>query len=156
MTLKTPQEYIDDLRKMEIKLYMFGELVKGYVDHPMIRPSINAMAMTYQLAQDPEYEDLMTTTSSLTGRKINRFTHLHQSTDDLIKKVKMLRLLGQKTGCCFQRCVGMDAFNAVFNTTFEIDAKHGTKYHERFREYMKYVQDNDLTVDGCMTDARGD
>lgn len=156
MTLKTPQEYIDDLRKMDIKLYMFGELVKGYADHPMIRPSINAMAMTYKLAQDPEYEDLMTATSSLTGRKINRFTHLHQSTEDLIKKVKMQRLLGQKTGCCFQRCVGMDAFNAVFNTTFELDAKHGTRYHERFREYMKYVQDNDLTVDGCMTDARGD
>ena len=112
--------------------------------------------MTYKLAQDPEYEDLMTATSSLTGRKINRFTHLHQSTEDLIKKVKMLRLLGQKTGCCFQRCVGMDAFNAVFSTTFEIDAKHGTRYHERFQEYMKYVQDNDLTVDGCMTDARGD
>ena len=86
MTLKTPQEYIDDLRKMDIKLYMFGEVVSEYADHPMIRPSINAMAMTYKLAQDPEYEDLMTTTSSLTGRKINRFTHLHQSPEDLIKR----------------------------------------------------------------------
>ena len=88
MTLKTPQEYIDDLRKMDIRLYLFGELVNDYVDHPLIRPSINAMAMTYKLAQDPEYEDLMTATSSLTGRKINRFTHLHQSTDDLIKRLR--------------------------------------------------------------------
>ena len=39
----------------------------------------------------------MTATSSLTGHKINRFTHLHQSTEDLINKVKMQRLLGQKT-----------------------------------------------------------
>ena len=53
MTLKTPQEYIDDLRKMDIRLYLFGELVNDYVDHPLIRPSINAMAMTYKLAQDP-------------------------------------------------------------------------------------------------------
>ncbi len=156
MALKTPQEFIDDLRKMDIELYMFGEKVENYVDHPIIRPSINAMAMTYKLAQDPEYEDLMTATSSLTGNKINRFTHLHQSTDELIKKVKMLRLLGQKTGCCFQRCVGMDAFNAVFSTTYEIDEAKGTKYHERFVDFMKYVQDNDLAVDGCMTDARGD
>ena len=52
MTLKTPQEYIDDLRKMDIRLYLFGELVNDYVDHPLIRPSINAMAMTYKLAQD--------------------------------------------------------------------------------------------------------
>ncbi|HNX29019.1 MAG TPA: 4-hydroxyphenylacetate 3-hydroxylase family protein [Syntrophomonadaceae bacterium] len=156
MALKKPQEYLDDLRKNNIELYMFGEKIENYVDHPIIRPSINAMAMTYKLALEPEYEDLMTVKSSLTGHKINRFTHLHQSPEDLIKKVKMQRLLGQKTGCCFQRCVGMDAFNAVFSTTFELDEAKGTDYHQRFRKYMEYVQENDLAVDGCMTDARGD
>lgn len=158
MALKTPQEYIDDLRVLagEINLYMLGEKVENYVDNPIIRPSINAMAMTYKLALDPEYEDLMTATSTITGKKINRFTHLHQSTDDLIKKVKMLRLLGQKTGCCFQRCVGMDAINAVFNTTFEMDEKHGTEYHKRFVNWLTDIQEKDLVVDGCMTDARGD
>ena len=104
----------------------------------------------------PEYEDLMTVTSSLTGEKINRFCHLHQSTDDLIKKVKMQRLMGQKTASCFQRCVGMDAFNAEFSTTYEIDKAHGTNYHERFTNYMKFVQENDYTVDGAMTDPKGD
>lgn len=156
MTLKTPQQYLDDLRNMKIELYMFGEKVENYADHPIIRPSINALAMTYKLALDPEYEDIMTATSSLTGHKVNRFTHLHQSTEDLVKKVKMQRLLGQKTGSCFQRCVGMDAFNAVFSTTFEIDQKYDTHYHDRFKKYMEYVQENDLVVDGCMTDARGD
>jgi len=55
------------------------------------------------------------------GKKINRFCHLHQSTEDLVKKVKMQRLLGQQTAACFQRCVGMDAINAVDSTTFEMD-----------------------------------
>lgn len=156
MALKTPQQYLDDLRKMNIELYMFGERIENYVDHPIIRPSINSMAMTYKLALDPEYEDIMTATSNLTGKKINRFTHLHQSTEDLVKKVKMQRLLGMKTGSCFQRCVGMDAFNAVYSTTYEIDQAYGTEYHKRFIKYMEYVQENDLAVDGCMTDARGD
>lgn len=156
MTLKTAQQYIDSIRGMKIELYMYGEKVENYADHPMIRPSVNAMAMTYKLASEAEYEDIMTATSNLTGQKVNRFTHLHQSTEDLVKKVKMQRLLGQKTGCCFQRCVGMDAFNSVFNTTFEIDAKHGTNYHQRFTDFLKYVQENDLAVDGCMTDSRGD
>lgn len=156
MTLKSPQEYIESLRAQQIDLYMFGEKVVDYVDHPMIRPSVNSMAMTYKLAADPEYRELMTATSSLTGRRINRFTHLHQSPEDLVQKVKMQRLLGQKTGSCFQRCVGMDAFNAIFSATYEIDARHGTEYHQRFRRYMEYVQDNDLAVDGAMTDARGD
>ncbi len=156
MSLKSPQEYLQDLRNMNITLYMFGEKVDNYVEHPIIRPSINAMAMTYKLAQEPEYEDLMTTTSNLTGKKINRFNHVHQNPEDLMKKVKMQRLLGQKTGCCFQRCVGMDAFNAVYSTTCEIDLAYHTDYHERFKKFLRYVQENDLVVDGCMTDARGD
>jgi len=93
--------------------------------------------MTYALAQDPQHEDLMTAKSNLTGEKINRFCHLHQSTEDLIKKVKMQRLLGQKTASCFQRCVGMDAINAVDSVTFEMDEKLGTKYHERFTKFLK-------------------
>jgi 4-hydroxybutyryl-CoA dehydratase/vinylacetyl-CoA-Delta-isomerase len=68
----------------------------------------------------------------------------------------MQRLLGQKTAACFQRCVGMDAFNAEYSTTWELDKKCGTKYHENFVKFMRYVQDNDLTVDGAMTDPKGD
>ncbi|MCI7679326.1 MAG: 4-hydroxybutyryl-CoA dehydratase, partial [Clostridiales bacterium] len=98
MPLMTGEQYIESLRRLKTRVYMFGEQVENWVDHPIIRPSINSVAMTYDLAQDPEYADLMTAKSSLTGKTINRFTHLHQSTDDLIRKVKMQRLLGQKTG----------------------------------------------------------
>lgn len=154
--LMTENQYIESLRKLKTRVYMFGEKVENWVDHPIIRPSINCVAMTYKLAHNPEYSDLMTAKSNLTGEVTNRFNHLHQSTDDLRKKVKMLRLLGQNTASCFQRCVGMDAFNAEFSTTYEIDKKYGTEYHKRFIDYMKYVQDNDLTVDGAMTDPKGD
>jgi 4-hydroxybutyryl-CoA dehydratase/vinylacetyl-CoA-Delta-isomerase len=154
--LMTAKEYIESLRKMNIRVYMFGKKIDNWVDDPIIRPSINCVAMTYAMAQDPQYKDLMTVKSSLTGHTINRFTHLHQSPDDLINKIKMLRLLGQKTASCFQRCVGMDAFNAVFSTTYEIDQAHDTKYHENFKKFLTMVQDNDFTVDGAMTDAKGD
>lgn len=156
MALKTPAEYIESLRRLNTRVYMFGEKIDDWVDHPIIRPSINCVAMTYALAKDPQYADLMTAKSDLTGRTVNRFAHLHQSTEDLIKKVKMQRLLGQKTASCFQRCVGMDAFNAVFSTTYEIDAAHGTTYHENFKKFLIYIQDNDLIVDGAMTDPKGD
>lgn len=156
MALKTREEFIESLRRMKMQVYLFGEKIENPVDHPIIRPSLNSIAMTYELAQQPEYEDLMTATSNLTGEKVNRFTHLHQSTEDLKKKVKMQRLLGQKTAACFQRCVGMDAFNSTFSTTFEVDEKHGTSYHKNFVEFLKYVQKNDLVVDGAMTDVKGD
>lgn len=156
MALKSGSQYIESLRKMNTRVYMFGERIDNWVDHPIIRPSINSMAMTYALAQNPEYIDLMVVRSNLTGREINRFTHIHQSTEDLVNKVKMQRLIGQKTGSCFQRCVGMDAFNAVYSVTYEIDEKYGTKYHDKFVRFLTYIQDNDLAVDGAMTDPKGD
>ncbi len=156
MALKTPEEYEASLRKMNMKIYLMGERVKDPVDHPIIRPSMNSVKKTYELALDPSCEDLMTATSSLTGKKINRFCHLHQNTDDLIRKVKMQRLLGQQTAACFQRCVGMDAINAVDSTTFEMDQKLGTEYHKRFRNFLLRMQEEDWTVDGAMTDVKGD
>ncbi len=153
--MMTKEQY-ESLRKLNLKVYFMGELIENPVDHPMIRPSMNSVAMTYKLAEKEEYKDVMTATSNLTGKTINRFCHLHQSTEDLINKVKMQRLLGQKTAACFQRCVGMDAFNALFSSTYEMDKALGTEYHKRFTEYMKLVQNNDLTVDGAMTDPKGD
>lgn len=154
--MMTGAEYEESLRKLNLKVYLQGELVENVVDHPIIRPSLNSVKATYELAQDPEYEELMTATSNLSGKKINRFCHLHQSTADLVKKVKMQRLLGQKTSACFQRCVGMDAINAVDSTTFEMDAKLGTNYRERFLKFLAKMQEEDWTVDGAMTDPKGD
>lgn len=156
MALMTKEQYIDSLRKLNLKVYLMGELVENPVDHPIIRPSLNSVAMTYELAQLEEYKDLMTVKSEITGEIVNRFCHIHTSTEDLKNKVKMQRLLGQKTAACFQRCVGMDAFNAVYSTTFEVDKAYGTKYHENFLKYMRFVQENDLVVDGAMTDPKGD
>lgn len=156
MALKTAEQYEESLRKLNMKVYLLGEVVSSPVDHPIIRPSMNSVKMTYALAQEPQHEDLMTATSHLSGQKINRFCHLHQSTEDLVKKVKMQRLLGQKTGSCFQRCVGMDAINAVDSVTFEMDEKLGTEYHKRFLNFLRMMQEEDLTVDGAMTDPKGD
>ncbi|MDL2289674.1 4-hydroxyphenylacetate 3-hydroxylase family protein [Clostridia bacterium OttesenSCG-928-F22] len=154
--MMTRKEFVESLRGLNLNLYMFGKKVESPVDHPIIIPSMNSMAMTYELAEKEEYAELMTTTSSLTGKKINRFAHLHQSTEDLKNKVKMQRLLGQKTAACFQRCVGMDAANALFSTTYDTDKAKGTNYHENFKKYWAWIQEMDYAVDGAMTDPKGD
>lgn len=156
MSMMTKEQYEESLRKLDLKVYLFGELIENPVDHPIIRPSMNSVAATYELAQMAENEELLTATSNLTGEKINRFTHLFQSTEDLVKKVKMQRLLGQKTASCFQRCVGMDAANALYSTTFEIDEAYGTSYYENFKKYWAFIQKEDYMVDAAMTDPKGD
>lgn len=156
--MKTAREYVDSLMARNVKVYIKGELLDSekVIDHPFIKGHVNSAAMTYALANDPEYETLMTATSHLTGKKINRFTHIHQSIDDLLRKVKMLRMISQKTGTCYQRCVGFDAMNAIYSVTYEMDETLGTDYFERFKKFLIDVQENDLMIAGAMTDPKGD
>lgn len=154
MPIKNGAEYIKSLRGRNLKVYLFGELVKEPVDHPMIRPSINAIAETYDLAvKDPE---LATAQSSISGIPVNRFLHIAESAQDLVNQNRMQRKLGQLTGTCFQRCVGMDALNSLYSTTFEIDEKYDTQYHKRLIEFIRMVQRENMVIGGAMTDVKGD
>jgi len=156
MALKNGNDYIESLRGLKLNVYAFGEKIENIVDHPLFRPHINSAALTYELAHEASTEDLVTATSHITGKKISRFTHIHQSTEDLLKKVKMLRIISNRTGTCYQRCVGFDALNATYSLTYEIDQALATNYHEKFRSYLEYIQENDLMVAGAMTDPKGD
>jgi len=156
--MKTVAEYLESLRRRNIRLFLRGEqiLPAAILDHPLIAPSIRALAESYRLASQPGWQELMTAPSSFIAERVNRFTHIFEQPDDLLKKIKMQRVLGRLTGTCFQRCVGMDALNAVYNTTYEIDRAEGTIYHTRFKEYLRHVQREDLVLCGAMTDPKGD
>lgn len=154
--MMTEAEYIESLRQLNTVIYFMGKRVESVVGHPAMQPHINSAAVTYQLATDPATADLASATSHLTGRRINRWTHIPQNQEDLVKKVKMLRVAGQITGTCFQRCVGMDALITLYSITHEMDQKYGTDYHERFRRFLIATQDADLMSDGAMTDPKGD
>jgi 4-hydroxybutyryl-CoA dehydratase/vinylacetyl-CoA-Delta-isomerase len=156
MALMTGRQYLESLRELHPEVHFMGQKITSVVDEPAFQPHINTAAMTYELAHDQEYEEIMTASSHLTGEKINRFTHVHQSIEDLVKKIRMMRLLGQKTGTCFQRCVGLDALNALYTVTYEIDEKKGTSYHTHFKHFLRHVQEKDLMSAGAMTDPRGD
>lgn len=154
MPIRNGAEYIQSLRGRNLKVYLFGELVKEPVDHPMIRPSINAVAETYDVAnQDSE---IASAQSTISGIRVNRFLHIAENTMDLVNQNKMQRKLGQLTATCFQRCVGMDALNSLYSTTFEIDAKYGTIYHKRLVEFIKMLQYENFMIGGAMTDVKGD
>ena len=154
MGIRTGEDYINSLRGRDLKVYLFGELVKDPVEHPIIRPSINAVAETYDLAV--REEELASPMSSISGQHVNRFLHIAESAQDLVLQNKMQRKLGQNTGTCFQRCVGMDALNSLHSTTYEIDEKHGTNYHQRLLDFIKMIQTENYVIGGAMTDPKGD
>lgn len=154
--MKTADQYVESLRARKLRLFMRGELVESPVDHPLIAPSIRTVAETYRLAENPETRDIAVAHSRFIDGPVNRFTHIFESEADLHAKQRMQRLLGQITGTCFQRCVGMDALNALYNVTWEMDEATGSGYHERFLRFLRHVQSNDLICCGAMTDPKGD
>ena len=150
----TVQDYLESLRSRKIKVYLMGKQLEEPTNHPVLRPSVNAMAETYHLAQqEPE---LATVVSPFTGERVNRFLHVTTSAEEVVMQNRMQRRLGQLTGTCFQRCVGMDALNALYSVTFEIDAKHGTPYHNRLKEFIREMQGHNYVIGGAMTDVKGD
>ena len=149
----TGDQYRERIAKLKPNIYMGGKIVDRL--DPKLAGGINVMAATYDLAFDPEFKDVGVATSHLTGEKINRFTHIHQSIEDLFNKQKMTRLYCQEVGGCIQRCMGIDALNALSVVTYEADQKYGTKYNERFINFMGRVQREDLSLNCAQTDAKG-
>jgi 4-hydroxybutyryl-CoA dehydratase/vinylacetyl-CoA-Delta-isomerase len=152
--ISTGDEYVASLRNRGVQVYLFGALIDEPVDHPIIRPSINALRETYELAlSDP---DLATAHSPLIDARVNRFLHIVESPHDLVMKNRMQRRMGQLTGTCFQRCAGLDTISVLHSITFDIDAKYGTPYHTRFLNFLKHAQRNNLIIGAGMTDPKGD
>jgi len=152
--LRTREEYETRLFKMRPNLYIGGQKV-GRDDH-RIRPGINTLGVTFELAQDPAYKDVFTASSSITGEEINRFAHLPQSPHDLLQKQKMIRILARRVGGCIQRCMGHDALTALSICTKEMDEEYGSDYNERFMKYLKWYQENDIDSTCSQTDCKGD
>jgi len=154
--MRTKEQYIQGLSKMKRNLYFDGELIDRTDERQM--DCLNVMGTTFEEAAKPENQDLCTAISHLTGERINRFNHIHQNTDDLHAKQDMTRMYCQKVGGCIQRCMGIDATNAIYNVSYEADKvnKDATQYHENFKKWLTRFQTEDLVGCSAQTDVKGD
>lgn len=154
MGVKCFEDYYNRLSKMKRNVYINGERVDRTDDR--LQGAINVIRETYDRANDPEYEDVCTVRSHLTGDKINRFCHIHHSKEDLLNKQLMTKLLCHRVGGCIMRCMGIDALNALSTVTYEMDQALGTDSYQKFVKYLKYFQDYDLCGCCAQTDSKGD
>ena len=116
--IRTGADYFESLRGRGLRVFLMGERVAEPVDHPVIRPSINAVARTYDLAvEDPE---LATAHSSLTGTRVNRFLHVTESADDVVMQNRCSGGWASSPAPASSAASGMDAFNALYSVTFEM------------------------------------
>ncbi|HEY3316085.1 MAG TPA: 4-hydroxyphenylacetate 3-hydroxylase N-terminal domain-containing protein [Bacillota bacterium] len=153
--MMTGQDYRQSILRLKPKAYMFGREIEDLGAYGFTDANLRGIAETYDMARDPALEPLFVTTSHLSGRPISRYTHIHQSSEDLMARIKVARQVCRRTGVCLGRC-GADSLNALWATTYDIDAKLGTEYHRRFKDFLRRVQDEDLVTTLALTDPKGD
>lgn len=153
--MRTKEQFMKDLGKMKKNIYFNGERIDRLDERQL--PCIDTISTTYDVVDDPEYTDLILAKSHLTGETINRFTHVHQNTEDLHKKQDMTRKLCRKVGGCIQRCMGCDGMNAIYNVSYEADKSNNgeTHYHENFKKWLERFQKEDLIAACAQTDIKG-
>ncbi len=155
MGLKTPEEYEESVRSLKPRVFMNGKKVENILENPNTRCVFESNRASYEWALDARFSDIMSCYSPLIGERINRYTHVSSSVDDLVSKAQAGTFTAENLGTCIYRCVGYDAFHALASTTWEMDRDLKTEYNQRFLEYLKYVQKNDLAVAGALTEPRG-
>lgn len=154
MALKRSDEYREDLRELRPNVYMFGEKVEDVWDDPRFQSTLNLVGMNHDIAFDEKFISQAVVYEKLVDEPVRRFHHHIQTTmEDSIIKVKLTREITQRRICGW--CLS-NIMSLLWATTYEIDQKYKTPYHERFVEYAKYLMKNDYDSFWCMMDPKGD
>ncbi len=152
--LMSAVDYRQSLRRLSPVVYVGGTLVDSVADDPRLEPGINATGITYDFARNDAHRAVMVT-AGLDGAPTNRFLAINRSRQDLLDKLEAVRLTCQYAGCT-QRYLTHDAFNALWEATWQIEQRSGGEAHQRLKAYIAYAQANDLAIGIAMTDGKGD
>ena len=156
MSLKTGDQYIEEMKKMRPNVYKWGELITDVTTHPATKAHIGTVKRWYDNSLDPEKEDLYTAISYLSGKKAHRWNTIMTSAADIHGNAMMKRDGYRTCGSCMGPvCAGWTAINALYGVTYDMDKELGTDYHERLKKFALFAEEKALVLSGALTDAKG-
>jgi len=154
--LKTGAQYKEALKAMRPNIYKWGKLIEDVTTDPCTSFHVNGTAKAFDAAFDEALAPIFTNKSALSGNIAHRWNTLTVDATDVIGNAKMKRKMYQLTGSCTGAlCAGWTIMNAHWGVTSLIDKEFGTDYHARLEKFMRFVEDNALTLAGALTDAKG-
>jgi len=154
MGMRTADEYKESLRDGRVVFYN-GERVEDVTAHHSLGVGVDTAAVDYTMAEMPEYRDLAVVTDEKTGESISRYYYTPKNSEDLIKRHELM-VTATRIGLDivpFTKDIAADAMNAV-NMTANMMGKK--EYQERANNFRAYLEKNDLSMAGAMTDVKGD
>jgi len=156
MFIESGAQYRRSLVGRKVEIYAGGERIPEVTEHPLTIPGVNAIALLYDLAQEPELEALMNARSPLTGARIHRYGHIPQTSDDLLKKIQASRQAAEISPISGLASWGVDLLSALSIVTYEMEQDRGAPYYDRFVHYLREYQEQNLWSAVAVTDVKGD
>ena len=153
MGLKTAEEYRQSLRDGRV-VFLDGERIEDVTAHPALKVGVDTAAFDYEMAEMPEYRDLAVVDDEKMGEPISRYYYTPKNSDDLLKRHDLM-VTGTRENqgtVPFTKDIGADSMNAVSMTAQMMGNK---EYVERAENFRAYLQKNDLSMAGAMSDVKG-
>ncbi len=148
--IRTPKQYVESLNDGRV-IYHKGERIPDITKHSAFKGCITGRAMCYVLANDPQYQDLLTYEED--GEQIPFIWKLPRTAEDLIKR-REVYLTAQRAGAIMTG-MGPDALAASAIAAARMDNKLGTHYTEAVDDYRQHLKKTDVAITGAITDVKG-
>ena len=154
MAVKTGEEYLESLLKLKPNVYVDGKKVDNVWADPRFDSTKRLVARNHDFAFEEAYKNAAIVHSPLVNEPIRRLsTHVQTTMGDSILKLDLTRDIANRRVCAW---CGSNIMTLLWAVTWETDQKHGTEYHQRFKNYLELSQKNDWDFSWGMMDAKGD
>lgn len=153
MGVKTSAEYRESLKGLRPEVYIAGERVEDLLTNPYLKASIDETCTFYDWANQPDMRDDFRFFSPLINEDVSFWTYLRQSKEDMYKHMRVMKKNNARNLCSMCMTLGS---TTMWAPTYEIDQAHGTKYHERFKAFLKRLQKEDKRCALGIMDPKGD
>lgn len=148
--IRTPEQYVESLKDGRV-IYLDGERIPDITKHPKFWGSINGVAMSYVLASDPKWRDVITVEED--GERIMFLWVQPKSVEDLLRRREVYKA-AHHTGARLPG-MGPDAMAAAGVVAARMDKELGTHYTEAVEDYRQHLKKTDPAITGAITDVKG-
>ena len=147
MPARTGAQYLSDLRRRNVEVWMRGERVPDVTAYPGLASGAQAIASLYDLQSEPGRQDGMTFTSPDTGDRLGLSFIIPRTRDDLVRRRDMMLNWARTT------CGMMGRSPDFMNVTFacwagaaEYFGRAKPEFANNMRRYHQYIAENDLVL----------
>ena len=156
MPIRRGEQFLESLRDGR-QVWLRGEKVDDVTTHPALAGCARSIAEVYDLQHDPAYQDLLTMESPTTGQLVGLGFLLPRSSEDLIRRRRMIEFLERRCGGVAGRLPEFLATLLVgLYDVREIVGQENPAYSGNIAKYFEYCRENDLSLTVSFGDPQKD